>query len=433
MKRTGHFEVSIRGSFYAWGVLVLLTLIYICSFVDRQIIAVLAPQIQADLELSNFQVGLLYGTAFSVIYAVSGVPMGRLADLYSRKWMIIAGLTVWSLMTAVSGFATSLTFLISARLLVGVSEAALSPAVYSLLSDFFTARQRATVFSVYASGIFLGIGASFLIGGTVAELYDWRTALVAVGIPGLLLALVAALLIKEIPRSSRTATAGEADDEPLSFTAVLRYLLEKRTVRWHLAGFSLLAFSGYTILAFISTVLTEIHEAAYLVPHYGWFMFATGISVMLSGKFADLLAHYWDASKRFLMGIVAGLAGLPLYYLGLYADAPLKALVLIGFANVISSSYNGVAAALIQYFVSSRMRALAGGVYLFVISVMGFGLGPPLTGWLIDHLFTGPRGTAHALFLVMSSCGILATGCFLKAMKTYDRDAEPENITDQHG
>ncbi len=147
---------------YAWLVLGLLTLIYISSFVDRQIIAVLAPQIQQELLLSNFEVGILYGTAFSLIYAICGIPMGRLADIYSRKLMIVAGLVVWSLMTFISGFATSLTFLIVARFFVGISESALSPAVYSLLSDYFRPDQRATVFSIYASGIFVGIGVAFL-------------------------------------------------------------------------------------------------------------------------------------------------------------------------------------------------------------------------------------------------------------------------------
>jgi len=182
---------KLVSSSYAWAVLALLTLIYISSFVDRQIIAVLATQIQAEMNMNNLQVGLLYGTAFSLVYAVFGIPMGRLADLYSRKLMIVAGLTVWSLMTLVSGFATSLTFLISARMLVGISESALSPAVYSLLSDYFRPEQRATVFSIYASGIFVGIGVAFLAGGTVAQIYDWRTALMAVGAPGLVLALIA--------------------------------------------------------------------------------------------------------------------------------------------------------------------------------------------------------------------------------------------------
>lgn len=415
---------KLIGSPYAWAVLGVLTLIYISSFVDRQIIAVLATQIQEEMAMSNLQVGLLYGTAFSFIYAICGIPMGRLADLYSRKLMIVAGLVVWSLMTVVSGFATSLTFLIIARMFVGVSESALSPAVYSLLSDYFPPEQRATVFSIYASGIFLGIGTAFLAGGTVAQLYDWRTALIAVGAPGLVLAMVAWWVIREMPRGINQASGRFEMEMPM--LDVLHYMLEKKTVLLHLAGFSFLALTGYTVLGFIGTVLTEMHQSQALIPSYGWFMFATGISVMLSGKAADWLAAHWGANRRFVMGLVAGLACLPLYYFGLFADDGMTALVLIGSANIISSSYNGVAAALIQYLVKPNMRALAGGLYLFVISVIGFGIGPPLTGWLMDAVFTGSYGPAKALMTVITFCGIAGSICFLFAMQTYKQDAEVE-------
>jgi len=415
---------SLVGSPYAWGVLGILTLIYISSFVDRQIIAVLATQIQDEMAMSNLQIGLLYGTAFSFIYAVCGIPMGRLADLYSRKLMIVLGLIVWSLMTVVSGFATSLTFLIIARMFVGVSESALSPAVYSLLSDYFRPEQRATVFSIYASGIFIGIGTAFFAGGTVAQLYDWRTALMAVGAPGFILAGVAWWVIRELPKGITQASSRYQTEMPMR--EVLGYMLKKKTVLFHLAGFSFLALTGYTVLGFVGTVLTEIHEAPQLIPSYGWFMLATGLSVVLSGKAADWLASRWDTSRRFVMGVVAGLACLPLYYTGLFASDGMTALIFIGLANIISSSYNGVAAALIQYLVKPNMRALAGGLYLFVISVIGFGIGPPLTGWLMDVVFTGTYGPAKALMTVITCCGILGSICFLFAMQTYKEDAETD-------
>ncbi|NGP77484.1 MFS transporter [Balneolaceae bacterium YR4-1] len=415
---------KLIGSTYAWVILGLVTLIYISSFVDRQIIAVLATQIQAEMDMNNLQVGLLYGTAFSLIYAICGIPMGRLADLYSRKIMIVAGLLIWSLMTFISGFATSLTFLITARMFVGISESALSPAVYSLLSDYFRPEQRATVFSIYASGIFIGIGVAFIGGGTVAQLYDWRTALMVVGAPGILLVGVAWFLIRELPRGITQQKARY--DVDMSMREVLVYILSKKTILFHFLGFSFLALTGYTVLGFVGTVLKEVHEAQNLLPYYGWFMLATGLSVVSSGKAADWLAERWGPSKRFIMGMVAGLACLPLYYLGLFAGTGWMALLLIGSANVISSSYNGVAAALIQYLVKPNMRALAGGLYLFVISVIGFGVGPPLTGWLMDMVFTGAYGPAKALMLVISCCGILGSLCFVLAMRFYDGDAEVE-------
>lgn len=413
---------KIVSSPYAWVVLGVLTLIYISSFVDRQIIAVLAPQIQDDLVLSNFQVGLLYGTAFSFIYAVCGIPMGRLADIYSRKLMIILGLVVWSLMTVISGFASSFTFLIVARFFVGISESALSPAVYSLLSDYFRPEQRGTVFSIYAAGIFIGIGVSFLAGGSVAQAYDWRTSLWVVGAPGLLIAVIAWFVIRELPRG--ITQNNERYEAISSFREVVTYILGKKTVRYHFLGFSFLAFTGYTILGFIGIILTDIHNAGGLVPQYGWFMMATGLSVMASGWAADRLAARWGGAHRFIMGAVAGLACLPLYFFGLFAETAKTALILIGLANIISSSYNGIAAAILQYLVKPNMRALAGGLYLFVISVVGFGIGPPLTGWLMDNFFTGPYGPAKALMLVFTCCGILGSLCFWRAMKSYDGDTE---------
>jgi MFS family permease len=406
----------------AWLVLGLLTLIYVFSFVDRQIIAVVAPQIQQALALSDIQVGLLYGTAFSLIYAVCGIPMGRLADIYSRKIMIVVGLAVWSLMTFVSGFASSLFFLIVARFFVGISEAALSPAVYSLLSDYFPPEQRGSVFSIYSAGIFVGIGVAFLGGGTVAQAYSWRISLMVLGLPGLLIAAIAWFSVKELPRGiTQTKTRS---DTHVEFKEVLRFILRKKTVLLHFVGFSFLAFTGYTVLGFIGIVLKNVHGAAGLIPQYGWFMAATGIGVMASGKAADWLAQKKDGSYRFVMGIVAGLACLPLYYFGLFAESSLSALILIGLANIISSSYNGVAAAILQYLVKPNMRALAAGLYLFVISVVGFGIGPPLTGWLMDTVFTGQYGPAKALMLVITCCGFLGSICFLLAMRTYGQDAE---------
>jgi predicted MFS family arabinose efflux permease len=364
---------------------------------------------------------VLYGPAFSLIYAICGMFMGWFADQFSRKRIILTGLLIWSLMTVASGFASSFVFLVTARFFVGVSQSALSPAVYSLLADYFPPEKRARVFSLYASGIFVGVGLSFLIGGSVAELYDWRIAMQAVGWPGVLLFVVGFLLIREPFRKSSSSNRKMGD-----FWKVLKYILQKKTVRYHLAGFSMLALTGYTILAFIGTVLNDTFEMPSLISQYGWFMFAAGLSVNASGWLADFFAKRWGAEKRFVMGIVAALGGLPFYYFGLFAESVMTAFILIGIGNVIASSYNGVAAALIQYFVKSDMRGMAGAVYLFVISIVGFGIGPPVTGWLIDHVFTDLYGPSKALLLVFTVCGVLAAFFFLKAMQHYAEDAEQE-------
>mgnify|MGYP003627287825 CR=1 FL=1 len=412
------FNKYKRPGLYAIFALFILMVIYISSFIDRQIIAVLATQIKAELKFSNTQVGILYGPAFSLVYAFCGIFMGRLADQFSRKYIILSGLLIWSLMTFASGFANSFAFLISARFVIGISQSALSPSVYSLLADYFSPKHRARVFSVYASGIFIGVGLSFLIGGSIAETYDWRVALKSVGLPGIGLAVLAYFVLKEPIREK----SGTSKTENQSFSDVLKFILKKPAVRYHLMGFSLLALSGYTILAFIGTILTDVFNSSNLISSYGWFMFATGVSVNLSGWLADKLAVKFGDEKRFVMGIVAALGGLPLYYFGLFAESAFWGLMLIGSANIISSSYNGVAAALIQDFVGSKMRGVAGSIYLFVISIVGFGIGPPATGWLMDHVFTGSKGPSQAMFTVFVVCGILATVCFVKAMQSYNED-----------
>jgi MFS family permease len=399
----------------AYSALILLTLVYLNSFFTRQIVAVLGVDIRDAFQLGNLQIGLLYGTAFSVIYAIAGIPMGRLADRISRRSMIAVGLFTWSVMTVLSGFATSFTFLIVARLLVGVSQSMLSPAVYSLLAETFSPKKRATIFSFYASGIFLGIGLSFLAGGTIALQYNWQTALIAVGIPGLLLVPFVLWLVKE---PKRTVIRYQHDDNLFKDAAAL---LKKKTIQYHLIGFSLLACTGYTVLAFAGTVFSDVFNRADLTPHYGWFLFGVAGTVILAGRGADKLAEK-QPKYRFYIGIVAALGGLPFYAFGLFNGNPVWAFILMGIGVMISSCYNGVAAALIQYLVPDKNRALAGGLYLFVISIAGFGLGPPIAGWLMDDIFTGLYGPSKALFLVMVICSIGSTVSFFLAMKNYSGD-----------
>lgn len=398
-----------------YGTVFLFTLIYVLSFVDRQIVAVLGVQIRDALQLNNFQIGLLYGPAFSFIYAIAGIPMGRLADKTSRKLMICLGLFIWSLMTVLSGFAASFLFLISARLFVGLSQAMLSPAVYSYLADTFTPEKRATIFSFYSGGIFIGVGLSFLIGGSISLAYDWRMAMIAVGVPGLIIAPVTWWYMKEPERPyTKTKTENNALSE-------IRNLLKKKTIRWHLVGFSCLACTGYTLLAFVGNVFSDVYSEPALIPNYGWFMMGVAGTVMMSGRIADILARE-KPEYRFWMGIVAAIGGLPFYIFGLFQPDATTAFICIGIGVLISSSYNGVAAALLQYFVRSDQRALAGGLYLFVISIAGFGLGPPAAGWLIDSVYSGTYAVSYALITIMIFCSTLATVSFIQAMKSYQQD-----------
>jgi MFS family permease len=196
--------VSQRISAYAWYALLVLLLVYVINFVDRQIISILAQDIKHDLHLRDDQIGFLYGTAFAVFYALFGIPLGRLADSWYRGRLIAIGLALWSSMTALSGFASSFTMLAGARIGVGIGEASASPAAYSMISDYFPKEKRATALSIYSAGLYIGGGLSLPVGGLISSrwnaafphaadaplgLVGWQAAFLAVGIPGLLLAL----------------------------------------------------------------------------------------------------------------------------------------------------------------------------------------------------------------------------------------------------
>jgi Sugar phosphate permease len=227
-------------------------LAYIHSFFTRQLISVTAVDLREAFQLSNLQIGLLYGTFFSIFYAVAGIPMGRLADRTSRKAMILTGLAIWSTATLLTGFATTFTLLILLRILLGLSQSMLSPAVYSYLADYAPEKDRASAFSIYAAGIFIGVGLSFLIGGEITQSTSWQQAFQGSGLMGLLLVPILLLLLRE-PQGRTKHYPGSAS----TATDEIRRILRIPSVRWHLTGFAALACTGYTVLAFAGILLTD--------------------------------------------------------------------------------------------------------------------------------------------------------------------------------
>jgi MFS family permease len=217
-------DVAGPGPAYAWYALVVLVLVYVLNFIDRQLLTILAPDIKHDLGISDAQFGFLYGTAFGVFYSVFGIPLGKLADRWSRKRLLALGLATWSLMTALSGLAGSFGQLGAARVGVGVGEATAGPCGFSLLSDLFAPRRRATVIAIFTSGIYLGGGLALSIGTGLAHAWDrafaagarpfalagWQAAFLGLGLPGVLMALWVASLRE--PRRGRFEATAMAPD-----------------------------------------------------------------------------------------------------------------------------------------------------------------------------------------------------------------------------
>src|SRR3990170_2925928 len=211
---------------YSWYALGVLFVVYLVNFVDRQILSILANDIKADLALTDAELGFLYGTSFAIFYALFGIPLGRLADSWSRTRLLALGLTLWSLMTALSGFARNGATLAAARVGVGVGEATASPCAYSLISDWFPQRLRGTALGIYSGGLFVGSGLSLVIGGAIVETWNrawpaggpfglvgWQAAFLVVGLPGLLLALWV-LSLREPVRGALDGIASPGDPRP---------------------------------------------------------------------------------------------------------------------------------------------------------------------------------------------------------------------------
>ena len=221
---------------YSWYALGVLVLVYVLNFIDRQILSILANDIKADLGVEDDYLGFLYGTAFAVFYALFGIPLGKLADSWKRVRLMSLGLALWSTMTALSGFAKNATTLTVARIGVGVGEATASPSAYSLISDWFPARLRATALAIYSSGLYIGGGISLLIGGLIVEnwnaaypqggplgLVGWQAAFLAVGIPGIALALWV-LTLREPVRGAMDGLP--TPEDPAPFRGFVRELFQ---------------------------------------------------------------------------------------------------------------------------------------------------------------------------------------------------------------
>jgi MFS family permease len=288
------------GGPYARYVLFVLVLVYIFNFLDRQIVSILAESIRRDLGIGDDQIGFLYGTAFAVFYAVFGIPLGRLADVWNRRSLIALGLAVWSSMTALSGLARSFPQLAAARIGVGIGEASATPAAFSLLSDWFPPARRATVLAIYSSGIYIGAGLGLGIGGLVVDAWNgawtagdaplglrgWQVAYLVVGLPGVLMALWVRSL-REPVRGQAEGIASPADPHPFrAFGRELESVLPGLTL-WHLARLGGQHVLGVNVLAAAAISIGAMFLVLLTGSLYQWI--ALGIGVYAAFSWAQSL------------------------------------------------------------------------------------------------------------------------------------------------
>ncbi len=409
----------------AWYLVGVLMSIYVFSYVDRQILSLLVGPMKRDLGLSDTQVSLLMGTSFAVFYSVCGIPLGRLADSRSRRAIIAVGLVLWSAMTAGCGVARHYWQLLLLRMGVGVGEAALGPSAYSMITDSFAPRLLATAISVYSTGIYIGSGLAFVLGGVVigavsagttltlpfvGEIRPWQLVFFIVGLPGLLMTLLL-FTIREPLRRGAHAQAGR-EHAALPLSEVVAYLRENwQTIAYHHIGFALLAFASYGISAWIPAFLQRTHamSARSAGVSYGVIVMLAGTAgIVFGGRLADRLAErgYRDAKLR--TGTIAALAGLPFGLLfPLVPSAELALLALIPAAFTTSMPF-GCAPAAIQEMMPNPMRGQASALYLFVINLIGLGLGPTAVALCTDYLFGDDAALRYSLLLVTVTAHVAA-------------------------
>jgi MFS family permease len=251
---------SYSKPFYRYLVLGILTTVYISNFVDRQVINVLAAYIIEDLQLSDGQFGALSGIAFALIYTVLGIPIARLADLSNRRNVIAISVATWSLMTAACGLAQNFGQLFLARVGVGIGEAGGSPPAHSIVSDIFPAAQRATALSIYSLGVYGGILVGTVGGAYLVQYFDWRTAFVVVGLPGLFLAFIVRFVIKEPPRGM---SENRRDIAPPGFFRVMKILASRKSFRHLSFACALHAFVTYGMGNFMPLFLGRIRRLVF--------------------------------------------------------------------------------------------------------------------------------------------------------------------------
>jgi len=369
---------------YRAYVLGALLVVYTFNFIDRVIIGIIGEPIKNEFGLTDFQLGILGGPTFAVLYTLLGIPIARLAEKTNRMTILSICVGLWSLATAACGFAVNYATLVAARVGVSIGEAGCTPPANSVISDYFPAERRATALSIYALGIPIGSMLAAVGGGWIATHVGWREAFIWLGVPGVLLAVIVKLTVKEPPRSVSKAEA------PSFFSAVAA--LAKKPTFWHVAfGSALASFVGYGVGQFLTNFMIRTHgfdlfNAAMIIGVV--LGVCAAIGTFTSGFLADRIGKRHPNALSWLPALGFVFAT-PLYLLAFVLPNLWLAMPALMIAAVTHYFYLGPMYAVTQGVVEPRMRATAVAVLLFVVNLLGYGLGPPVIGALSDFLANG--------------------------------------------
>jgi predicted MFS family arabinose efflux permease len=368
---------------YSWYVLALLLAAYTFNWMDRYVLVILIEPIKRDLHLSDTVLGLIGGFAFAAIYSAAGIPIARLADRSSRRTIIAGGMALWSAMTVASGLVRNAASLVVARLGVGLGESACSPTAHSLISDYFPVKRRATALSIYQLGIVFGIALGLSAGGWANDVFGWRAAFVILGVPGLLLALLIRLTLRDPQRGQ--ADGRSADTMEYSLQDALRLMFAKKSFFAYVMALGLYSFSDTAF---------EMWSPAYLMRVYHWNSGYVGawtgaleapagiIGTLVGGLVADRLGAR-DARWYLWAPMVSVTLMIPCIFIFLTVGGKLVFLFYF-IAMMLAASYMGPIIGLTQRLMPVRMRALAASIQFLILNLVGSGAGVSSVGIMND-------------------------------------------------
>jgi len=413
-------DTAPKGGFYAWYAVIVLMLAQMCSFIDRMIMGLLVSPIRTSFNISDTQFSLLAGLAFAIFYSVMGLPLARIADRKSRRVLIAVGITVWSAMTTLCGFAQGFWSLFAARVGVGVGEAALSPAAYSMITDYFPKKSLARALSVYTIGVTVGSGLAYIIGGKIVEFAmnfgsvnlpfvgateGWQLTFIVVGIPGIFIAMLM-MTVREPARHGRMQS--RSDDEAagapqITIKEVVAFILARKgAFLSHIFGVSIFIMAVFSLNIWGPEYLIRTFDMARAEAglKFGIVMIAMGTSGLLCG---GLLADRWFSRSTFdaYSRVILLSMGCMLPFAAMLAFANTVSLGLICLAGAIffSAFQGGIAGGVIQLMVPNEMRGQAVALYFLAANLIGLGFGPTVVASITDYVFQSDAALNKSLAL----------------------------------
>lgn len=399
---------TIDSKGYRRVVLGMLLLVYTFNFLDRQILGILAGPIKAELKLTDGQLGMLGGLAFAILYSTLAIPLAMLADRTSRSWVITVSLAVWSGFTALCGLAGNFTQMFLCRLGVGVGEAGGVAPSYALISDYFPVGERARALAIYSLGIPLGSAAGVLFGGYIAQTVEWRTAFIAVGLAGLLVAIPFRLIVRE-PVREKSAT------DTIPMRAVFG-LLTAKPAFWLLAfGAASSSLCGYGVAFWLPSLLQRSFDLDLIGA--GQFLGA----VLLIGGVAGVLAGGWlgdrlgggDKASYARVPAISYWIGAPLFIAGVLSDSVVVAFLLFVIPQALVYVWLAPVLTAVQHLVPAHMRATASAMFLLINNLIGLGLGSWLVGMLSEGLTPAYGNEALRYSIAMALCLYFLAGALM--------------------